>query len=237
MYVDSWRLPEHISRQFKLLSSLPSVQLDNLEKLAVNLPIPKHKKLSNKTLIFDLDNTLICTLTGTIVQLYTNAIFSKINYNDSKRGNIVPLHVVIRPYALEMLKQLSPYYEIIIFTAANKSYGDAVINELNPKGDLIDYRLYRDNCIKVENSFIKDLRILNRKPDSIIIVDNNIISFSNQMENGIYIPSFNGLKPDAELVSLWIFLRQIVEVSDVRVPIIAKYNLPFLYKMYIETKN
>ena len=230
-------LPEYVSSQFKLLSSLSSVTTDNLEDLAVNLPLPPKKKLSNKTLIFDLDNTLVCAIVTSNAKLYPNAIVHRITYFDVKRKGNSMLDVVIRPYAIEMLKQLSNYYEIIIFTAANKSYGDAVMDVLDPDRTLIDHRLYRDNCIRKDNSFIKDLRIINRKLNSLIIVDNNIVSFSNQMENGIFIPSFNGIKPDAELVALWVFLRQIVDIADVRVPIVAKYNLPFLYKMYTETRT
>ena len=230
------QISSHIRDQFCMISSIPPIPAESISKLSMKLPRPKSKKLSNKTLVLDLDNTLICAMSDLVydpLEIFDGADVRKTSYIDSKKGTEIKLYVIIRPYAIEMLKQLSTYYEIIIFTAANKSYGDAVINLLDPEKTLIDHRLYRDNCIRTEVSYVKDLRIIDRNIDSIVMVDDSISSFYNQMENGICVSRFNCYTNDSELGSLWIFLRQISSANDVRVPIAAKYNLVFFYKIFM----
>jgi len=232
-------LPIFIKEHFKTVTGITPVSESTLNSLRIDLPDPEKKKLTNKTLFLDLDNTL--------VYVVTNSTYIKMNipksmdvrntlYTDPKESKPLLLNIILRPYALDMLKQLSPYYEIIVFTAANKSYGDAVINKIDPYGNLIDYRLYRDSCIRDNNVYIKDLRIIkNRNIENMIIVDDCISSFCNHLENGIFIAPFGGSPTDGELGVLWIFLRQILDSTDVRIPIAAKFNLPFLFKMYIKT--
>ena len=39
----------------------------------------------------------------------------------------------MRPYAQKFLKSMSKKYELILFTASQKSYADAVLEEIDPK--------------------------------------------------------------------------------------------------------
>lgn len=239
-FKDKIHMSDYIAEQFKINASLPPISTETVAKLAVKIPPPKTKKHTNKTLVLDLDNTLVCVMTAQAFdskKIYKDADIRSAKYVDIKKGTTIELKIIVRPYAIKMLKQLTTYYEILIFTAANKAYGDAVINELDPDGSLIDYRLYRDSCVRSNNSYVKDLRILNRKLDSVIMVDDSIASFSNQLENGIFIPPFLGTEPDNELGALWIFLWHIISETDVRIPIAAKYNLSFFYKMYSLNKT
>eukprot|EP00826_Nyctotherus_ovalis_P005635 TRINITY_DN11281_c0_g1_i1.p1 TRINITY_DN11281_c0_g1~~TRINITY_DN11281_c0_g1_i1.p1 ORF type:complete len:187 (-),score=40.10 TRINITY_DN11281_c0_g1_i1:37-597(-) len=164
-----------IIEQFKTNSLLPPVSPETIKKLAVEIPPPKAKKLTNKTLVLDLDNTLVYVMKAQgfeAKKAHKGADIRSAKYVDSN-GSLIELKVIIRSYAIDMLKQLASYYEVIIFTAANKSYGDAVINVLDPTNNLIDYRLYRDNCIRVNSSYVKDLRILNRKMEHVVMVDDS----------------------------------------------------------------
>ena len=234
-FKDKIRMSDYIAEQFRINASLPPVTPEMIAKLAVKIPPSKNKKLTDKTLVLDLDNTLVYVMTAQAFdskKIFKDADVRSAKYIDTKKGTTMKLKVIIRPYAIEMIKQLTSYYEILIFTAANKAYGDAVINELDPTNTLIDYRLYRDSCIRSNGSYVKDLRILNRKMESIVMVDDSIAAFSSHLENGIFIPPFTGAEPDNELGALWIFLRQITSATDVRVPIAAKYNLSFFYKMF-----
>jgi CTD small phosphatase-like protein 2 len=234
-FKDKIRMSDYIAEQFSINALLPPVTSEMIAKLAVKIPPPKTKKLTNKTLVLDLDNTLVYVMTAQAFdskKVFKDADVRSAKYIDTKKGITMELRIIIRPYAIEMLKQLTTYYEIIIFTAANKAYGDAVIDELDPTNTLIDYRLYRDSCIRSNSSYVKDLRILDRKMESMVMVDDSIASFSSHLENGIFIPPFAGGEPDNELGALWIFLRQITSATDVRVPIAAKYNLSFFYKMF-----
>jgi CTD small phosphatase-like protein 2 len=55
-----------------------------------------------------------------------------------------------------------------------------VINLLDPTKKLVKYRLYREACLRVENTFIKDLNVLGRDINKTIIVDNALHSFAYQ---------------------------------------------------------
>ena len=68
----------------------------------------------------------------------------------------------------------------MVFTASHQAYADAVLDFLDPTGELIQYRLYRDNCVQTpEGFYVKDLRIIaNRSMENMIIVDNSVYSFA-----------------------------------------------------------
>lgn len=69
--------------------------------------------------------------------------------------------------------------------------------------------MYRDSCIKVEQFYIKDLDIiLDRDKANVIIVDNSILSFAFDLENGVPINSFMGHEEnDKDLLYLISFLE------------------------------
>ena len=72
-----------------------------------------------------------------------------------------------------------------------------MLNHLDPTGELIHHRLYRDNCVVVQGVFMKDLRIISeRSLQNIVIVDNACYSFGYQLDNGIPIISWHDDKTD-----------------------------------------
>ena len=86
-------------------------------------------------------------------------------------------YVTIRPYALSFLKKMSLFFEIIVFTASEKSYADAVLDEIDPNR-LIRHRLYREHCLRLDrNLYTKDLRVINRDLSKVLLVDNSAASF------------------------------------------------------------
>lgn len=82
------------------------------------------------------------------------------------------MYVKLRPYLLPFLKVAGKLFELVIFTASEKSYADSILNYIDPAGEFIRYRLYRNSCTVVNGSYLKDLRILNRDLKETIIVDN-----------------------------------------------------------------
>ena len=70
---------------------------------------------------------------------------------------------LIRPGAREFLKEMSQYYELVIFTAAMQDYADWVLDQLDPD-HLISYRLYRQHALHNSHFYLKvrlnHLRIL-----------------------------------------------------------------------------
>lgn len=75
------------------------------------------------------------------------------------------------------------------------------------------HRFYRDHCVPVGCSFVKDLSIFTRDLSKLIIVDNQIASFAFQIDNGIPIRSWVGDDDDRELLHLANFLENIAETE------------------------
>ena len=138
-------------------------------------------------------------------------------FNEEKEYKV---GVFIRKGANEFLTEVSKYFVVGIFTASVKAYADAVIDYLDPNKNLIQFRLYRNNCINVNDKiFVKDLRIIKGIDiKDIILLDNSIYSFSAQINNGILVNSFFNDKNDIELYNvLGYLLNFLVKAEDVRV--------------------
>lgn len=112
-------------------------------------------------------------------------------------------------------------YVIIVYTASHQSYADSVLDYLDPNKEIIQYRLYRHNCVRVqmENEFIyvKDLRIFkNVSMKDMIIIDNSVLSFAFHLDNGIPILPYYDNNDDNELIYLQHYLNKISNSSDLR---------------------
>lgn len=142
--------------------------------------------------------------------------------------------IFIRPYAREILKELSKHFELIVFTASHKGYADKVIDLLDPEQKYISHRLFREHCFKTKQGvYVKDLRILNRRLERVVLVDNAMYSFVLQLNNGVPIIPFNDNKADLELQHLTSFLMKLRHVDDVR-PVIKKH---FKYEALSQAKD
>ena len=75
--------------------------------------------------------------------------------------------------------------------------------------------------------------IKNRDPSQMIIIDNSISSFASNLENGIYVPSYNGEADDSELEIISSFLCRIATVPDVRPHVIKFAGIIPLFEEYL----
>ena len=119
------------------------------------------------------------------------------------------------------MKEANKYFEVIAFTAGTRNYANSILDKLDPHGELIQHRLYRDSCLEVvqdsQTFYIKDLRILEgRRLEDIVIVDNAVISFAYQIDNGIPILSFREDKEDVEFLQLIKIMEDISQEEDWR---------------------
>lgn len=162
--------------------------------------------------MFDLDETLIHCNESTNVP---SDVVLSIQF---PTGDIVDAGICVRPYAIEILKELAEKFEIIVFTASHTCYASVVLDYLDPDNQIISQRLYRDNCVQTEEGlFVKDLRVLqNRDLKDMLLVDNAAYSFGFQIENGIPIIPFYDNYEDHELKFLAEYLKMFTDVDDVR---------------------
>ena len=182
-----------------------------------------------KLLIFDMDETLVAAkFQGHIPNGFeTNFSFA---FKDSE------ISVRKRPYMEESLETLAQYYEIIVFTAGEKEYADYILDQIDPQKKIFKKRLYRTDCIQIDNFFIKDLDIiLDRDPENIVIVDNSILSFAFNLDNGIPINSFMGNEEDdQEFLYLLSFLEENKDAPDIRDKIRESFKLSHLQSSIIK---
>ena len=103
-------------------------------------------------------------------------------------------YIAIRPFAISFLKRANRHFEVIAFTASERTYADAILDELDPDGQLIHHRLYRDHCVRLNAKiYAKDLSIINRDLSQMILVDNSPLSYLYQIENGVpVLPYYEG---------------------------------------------
>ena len=127
--------------------------------------------------------------------------------------------IFVRNGVNEFLNEVSKHFDVGIFTASVKEYADAVISFLDPENKLIKYRLYRNNCIRFNDSFaVKDLRIFKGVDlKNVILLDNSMYSFAAQLKNGVLINSFYYDKNDTELYNvLGYLINFILPTEDIR---------------------
>jgi len=134
--------------------------------------VPESKNPKGRTLVLDLDETLI----------HTCALKDKPDYivtAHSEFGDEAKIGLRVRPYCLEFLDKVCQSWDTYIFTAATYAYANAIINFLDPEARYILGILNRNNCMETKNGFyIKDLRILKNKDlKKMIMVDNLAHSF------------------------------------------------------------
>jgi TFIIF-interacting CTD phosphatase-like protein len=60
----------------------------------------------------------------------------------SFQGKTISGYVSIRPYAKQIIKNLSKFADVIVFTAGNQCYADPILDYIDPDGCL-KHRLYR----------------------------------------------------------------------------------------------
>jgi len=119
---------------------------------------------------------------------------------------------------METLTHLAKDWEMMIFTASSHQYAAKIIDQIDPKGELFTSRLYKEHCYPIDNRVgmcIKDLRILDRRLDQVVLVDDNSLSFVFQPANGIPILPFKGDPNDLELLLLREYLDFLLLTSSV----------------------
>ena len=231
-YVDSSKnnngnYDNYVKNALKLISLIPFRKLnisEKIEEIKKNINTENHscyKDLLNskkKLLILDLDETLIHSdLDFTLKEKIQN--YDKILYFNSEEEKNIPIPLLLRPCVEKFLNYVEKEFDLIIFTASDQDYADAIIDYIEKDKKYFKMRLYRNHCIFIEPGlYIKDLRIFSdiKNMEDIIILDNSLFSFANQLNNGILITSFFSDKNDTFLQNVMDYLDYIKKEKDIR---------------------
>jgi len=210
------KITAELEKYFNKLVHFKGIDESWIREHKVNL---RPQKVARKTLALDLDGTLICNTRQASSQLIENSPQPELVTVLYPQGGISKgvISFYVRPHVAKLLKTLKLFYEVVVFTAGTEGYGKAIVEYLDPNKCCIQYLLHRSHCVITKNWIVKDLRVIGRRElKDIIILDNSVISFANNLDNGIYIPSYEGDHTDQELLPIIDFLKDIADVDDVR---------------------
>ncbi|CRG93274.1 mitochondrial import inner membrane translocase subunit TIM50, putative [Plasmodium gallinaceum] len=170
--------------------------------------IDKYFPLSNEPLLPDFKDLNYPENLPTLV-IDLNYVIAKLEYN-RKTG----WRVLKRPYADLFFKELSSFYEIVIWSDDNFPVAQEVISRW---GIPAIGCLHRDQCSKKKKFYVKDLKRLGRNLDRVVIIDHDSHAFMLQPENGILIKEFHGDVNDKEILCLIDLLKSFaISTYDIR---------------------
>ena len=145
--------------------------------------LPRSSRFSQKTLVIDLDETLIHSLakggrmsSGHMVEVKLNAT---VGFGG---GTLGPQHPILyyvhkRPHCDEFLRKVCRWYNLVVFTASVQEYADPVIDWLEQERKFFTGRYYRQHCTYRNGAYIKDLSSLEPDLSKIMILDNSPLSY------------------------------------------------------------
>jgi len=172
------------------------------------LPPPRPQHQGKKTLVIDLDETLVHS-SFTPVPSPDYVIPVEID------ARIVDVYVRKRPWVDHFLEAVASKFEVVVFTASLTKYADPLLTEMD-RYQAIHHRLYRESCVFHEGNFVKDLSRLGRRLEDVIIIDNSPHSYIFQPENAIPIGTFIDDPHDRQLIDVLPYVLALHEVQDVR---------------------
>lgn len=192
-------------------ASTPYLRLAPPPRPLLKLGKARSDRRHMKTLVLDLDETLIHTLSR-------GAKFSQGQMVEVRlQNNFATLYLVNkRPYCDEFLKCVSQWYRLVIFTASVPAYADPMIDWLEKECKYFDARFYRQHCTQSSEGFMKDLTKIEPDLSQVLIIDNSPVSYSLHQENAIGIEGWISDPSDHSLLNLLPFLEALRYTTDVR---------------------
>ncbi|XP_042192106.1 carboxy-terminal domain RNA polymerase II polypeptide A small phosphatase 1, partial [Callorhinchus milii] len=179
------------------------------DKLPVRklLPNKKFQDREKKCLVIDLDETLVHS---SFMPLSNADFIVPIKINNT----IHLVYVLKRPHVDEFLKRVGQLFECILFTASLAKYGDPVVDVLD-KWNTFRSRLFREACVYHQGSYVKDLSLLGRNLNRVIIIDNSPLSYIFHPNNAIPVTSWFDDMYDTELLDILPLLEKLAVTDDI----------------------
>ncbi|KAL8727401.1 MAG: hypothetical protein Q9166_006073 [cf. Caloplaca sp. 2 TL-2023] len=179
-------------------------------------------KITQKTLVIDLDETLIHSLakggrmsSGHMVEVKLNAT---VGYGGATLGPQHPIlyYVHKRPHCDDFLRKVCKWYDLVVFTASVQEYADPVIDWLEQERKYFSRRYYRQHCTFRNGAYIKDLSSVEPDLSKVMIIDNSPLSYIFHEDNAIPIEGWINDPTDNDLLHLIPLLEALQYVMDVR---------------------
>ena len=182
--------------------------------------MPPQMLTKPKTLILDLDQTLIC------------------HYNSARplpnTSPILSTHLAIpfykRPGLDPFLNEMSKFYELILFTASEFTYANDILEKIDPQNKYFTTVLARNHCSCVVYGgmcmALKEVSMIKgRDLSNIVLLDDSIHAWAMDLDNLVPAKPFHGALTDQFLNKIKEFLIKLSKEEDVRSVLRLKYKL------------
>jgi RNA polymerase II subunit A small phosphatase-like protein len=169
---------------------------------------------SRPALVLDLDDTLITT---TFIRPSTE--------NFPIRVRRRKFFAALRPGVLSFIKTVSVDYDLFFFTASAREYGDPIIDIISPETPR-ERRFFRDSCSPCCGYPVKDLRLLGRPLNRILLIDDLEGSALMQPGNLVRVSPWRGTDDNDTVLlgQLLPLLREITNEDDLPSAIMNSMN-------------
>ena len=122
-----------------------------------------------------------------------------------------------RPGLDNFLKAASQYYELVLFSENYMATVQQIIERIDPNA--YAHKLFKDSTTLEDGKVIKDLSLMNRPIEKIVLIDHRTDAYSKQPENALVVEPWKGDTSDKLLTELIPFLELVASKSgkiDVR---------------------
>ncbi|KAF5223407.1 hypothetical protein ECC02_003426 [Trypanosoma cruzi] len=158
-----------------------------------------HETCPTLTVVLDLDETLVSNRNGALSA------------------------AILRPYCLHFLNALRHMkgLEVVLWTASKKETALPVVEQLNERGTVFDEVIYRNDMWFTEPLHTKDLRLLGRDMDRLLIVDNAANCCKLNPRNSLLADDFYGSRSeeDATLVNVYYIIERLLKGCQEDIPV------------------
>ncbi|KAL4877174.1 NLI interacting factor-like phosphatase-domain-containing protein [Aspergillus karnatakaensis] len=188
----------------------------------------RNARIPQKTLILDLDETLIHSLakggrmsSGHMVEVKLAAPMTTALSPGAPPTTLGPQHPILyyvhkRPHCDDFLRKICKWYKLVVFTASVQEYADPVIDWLEQERKYFQARYYRQHCTFRNGAYIKDLSSVEPDLSQVMILDNSPMSYIFHEDNAIPIEGWISDPTDNGLLHLIPMLEALQYVTDVR---------------------
>jgi len=147
---------------------------------------------NQKTLILDLDETLI----------HSSSFPPHPNVSSFKHPTLGQF-IFLRPGLEMFLSKVTKEFDVFIYTYSDYDYANPIINVICPQIDK-NHRLFRDSCCIETGKVYKDIDMVGRPKEEILIVDDNPAISRFHPDNAIQIDKWTG-SPDDKALNEWLY--------------------------------
>ncbi|KXJ19809.1 CTD nuclear envelope phosphatase 1 [Exaiptasia diaphana] len=189
------------------------------------LSIERLKLVKKKTLVLDLDETLVhAHHDGVARQTVRPGSHPDFTMKLSINRRPVMFSVYKRPHVDYFLDCVSQWYNLVVFTASTEQYGSAVTDHLDNNRGILNRRYFRQHCslqpfqqgYSMYVCYVKELSKVCDDLSSVFILDNSPEAYSYNLDNAIAIKSWFADPSDTALLNLLPMLDALRFTSDVR---------------------